>query len=148
LGDLPHGDIHVRNGEIVAVGASVNAPAAQVIDGRGMIALPGLIDTHNHLWNSTCRNIVREGPEKGYFPTVLALGKQYTPEDTFRGVRLGCAQALYSGITTIHDWAHNIRSPAHADADVRALIDTGIRARFSLRHFPGWSAARRHDGYR
>ena len=65
----------MRNGEIVAVGTDLAAPGAQAIDGRGMIALPGLIDTHNHLWNSTCRNIVREGPEQGYFPTVLALGR-------------------------------------------------------------------------
>jgi cytosine/adenosine deaminase-related metal-dependent hydrolase len=105
-----------------------------------MIALPGLIDTHNHLWNSTARNLVREGPELGYFPTVLALGKQYTPEDTYIGVRLGCAELLYSGVTTVHDWAHNIRSPAHAGADVRALIDTGIRARFSYGTYQGGPA--------
>ena len=78
-----------------------------------------------------------EGPQKGYFPTVLALGKQYTPEDTYRGVRLGCAELIYSGVTTVHDWAHNIRSPAHADADVRALIDTGIRGRFSYGTYQG-----------
>jgi 5-methylthioadenosine/S-adenosylhomocysteine deaminase len=108
-----------------------------VIDGSRMIALPGLIDTHNHLWNSTCRNLVREGPELGYFPTVLALGKQYTPEDTYRGVRLGCAEALYSGVTTVHSWSHNIRTPAHADADVRALKDAGIRGRFSYGTYQG-----------
>src|SRR5205814_6645042 len=121
----------------VAIGTGLEAAGAPTIDGRAMIALPGLIETHNHLWNSTCRSIVLEGPDKGYFATVLALGRQYTPQDTFRGVRLGCAEALYSGITTIHDWAHNIRSPAHADADVRALMDTGIRARFSYGTFQG-----------
>src|SRR5438045_3574738 len=42
LGDLPRGDIHVRNGEIVAVGTDLAAPGAEVIDGRTMIALPGL----------------------------------------------------------------------------------------------------------
>src|SRR3954468_9992068 len=87
VGDL-RGDIHVRGGEIVAVAPDITAPGAAVIDARGMIALPGLIDSHNHIWNSTLRNLVREGPEKGYFPTVLALGKVYTPEDTYRGVRL------------------------------------------------------------
>ena len=137
LGDFERSDVHVRNGVIVAIGNALPAPGATVIDGGRMIALPGLIDTHNHLWNSTCRNMVREGPQKGYFPTVLALGKQYTPEDIFRGVRLGCTEAIYSGITTIHDWAHNIRSPAHADADVRALIDTGIRGRFSYGTYQG-----------
>ncbi len=137
LGDLDRGDLHVRDGAIVAVGRDLAAPGATAIDARNMIALPGLIDTHNHIWNSTCRNIVREGPDKGYFPTVLALGKEYTPEDTYRGVRLGCAELLYCGVTTVNDWAHNIRSPAHADADLRALKDTGIRARFSYGTWQG-----------
>src|SRR5262249_45903023 len=96
LGDVEECDIHVRNGAIVAVGKDLDIDNVQEIDGSGMITLPGLIDTHNHLWNSTCRNIVQEGPEKGYFPTVLALGKEYTPDDSYRGVRLGCAEALYS----------------------------------------------------
>src|SRR5690242_13258261 len=38
IGDLPHGDIHVRDGAIVAVGANLSAPGAQVIDGRNLIA--------------------------------------------------------------------------------------------------------------
>jgi cytosine/adenosine deaminase-related metal-dependent hydrolase len=140
LGDIARGDIHVRDGDIVAVGADVSAPGVPAIDARAMIALPGLIDTHNHLWNSTLRNLVREGPEKGYFPTVLALGKEYTPQDTYHGVWLGCAELIYSGVTAVHDWAHNIRSPAHADADVRALIDTGIRGRFSYGTYQGGPA--------
>ena len=73
LGELDRGDVHVRNGEIIAVGRDVMASDAEVIDGRSMIALPGLIDTHNHIWNSTCRNLVMEGPERGYFRTVRAL---------------------------------------------------------------------------
>jgi 5-methylthioadenosine/S-adenosylhomocysteine deaminase len=141
LGDISRGDVHVRGGAIVAVGADLSAPDARTIDGRGMIALPGLIDTHNHLWNATCRSTVMEGPQQGYFATVLALGKQYTPEDTYHGVRLACAELIHSGVTTVHDWAHNIRSPAHADADVRALIDCGIRGRFSYGTYQGGPAA-------
>ena len=140
LGDLARGDVHVRDGTIVAVGSDLPAPNARTIDGRDMIALPGLIDTHNHLWNATCRSTVMEGPQQGYFATVLALGKQYTPEDTYHGVRLACAELIYSGVTTVHDWAHNIRSPAHADAGVRALIDCGIRGRFSYGTFQGGPA--------
>jgi cytosine/adenosine deaminase-related metal-dependent hydrolase len=136
LGDLPRGDVHVRNGVIVTVGPNLPTAVA-AIDARGMIALPGLIDTHNHLWNTTCRSTVMEGPEKGYFPTVLALGKQYTPDDAYHGVQLACAELIHSGVTTVHDWAHNIRSPAHAVADVRAMIDTGIRGRFSYGTYQG-----------
>lgn len=131
LGELDRGDIHVRAGEIVAVGSNLVAPGAVTIDGRAMIALPGLIDTHSHLWNSPLRNLVGEGPKLGYFALTLGLGQQYTPMDIYRGVRLGVAEMLYSGITTVHDWSHNIRAPAYADADLRALRDMGVRALFS-----------------
>ena len=131
LGDIAGGDIHVRAGEIVAVGKEIRTSGGEIIDGSAMIALPGLIDTHSHLWNTPLRNLVDEGPKMGYFALTLGLGKEYRPEDTYRGVRLGVAEMLYSGITTVHDWSHNIRDPAYADADLRALRDTGIRARFS-----------------
>src|SRR5690349_9776347 len=59
LGDLPAGDVHVRDGAIVAVGAGITAPAAQELDGRGMIVLPGFVDTHWHLWCTALRMVVR-----------------------------------------------------------------------------------------
>src|SRR5215510_16323320 len=59
LGELPIGDVHVRDGAIVAVGATVAAPGAEVIDGRGMICMPGFVETHWHLWTSLLRPIVR-----------------------------------------------------------------------------------------
>src|SRR5262245_31366488 len=45
LGDFGRADIHVRNGTILGVGPDIAAPAAEVIDARTMIALPGLVDT-------------------------------------------------------------------------------------------------------
>ena len=36
------------------------------------------------------------------------LGALFTPEDNARGVRLGLAEAIHSGITTVHNWSHNI----------------------------------------
>ena len=46
LGDIPGGSVHVRNGEIVAVGREIGAPGVQVIVADDMIVLPGLIETH------------------------------------------------------------------------------------------------------
>ena len=60
IGDLPHGDIHVRGGAIVAVGANLSAPGAQVIDGRDLIACPGFIETHWHMWGAVARNMAGE----------------------------------------------------------------------------------------
>ena len=47
---IPGGSVLVRDGQIAAVGASVNAPSdATVIDGRGKVLTPGIIDTHSHI---------------------------------------------------------------------------------------------------
>ena len=46
-------------------------------------------------------------------------------------MRLSLAEALTAGVTTTHNWAHNVRSPAHADAEVRAMRESGLRGRFA-----------------
>ncbi len=125
-----HGDVHVRNGALVAVGPKLNAPRAEEIDGRNRIACPGFVDTHFHLWGSFARGIVADG-DFDYFPVMSRLGPVMTPEDAYASAKLGIAEAINSGLTTIHDWSHNIISEAYADADLRALRDCGIRARFS-----------------
>jgi 5-methylthioadenosine/S-adenosylhomocysteine deaminase len=130
-GDLPGANVHVRDGRIVAVGPSVDAPGARAIDGRGMIVLPGLVETHWHMWNTLLRSMSGDKREQGYFPTALALGKAYLPSDMYQGTRLAAAEAVNGGITFVHDWCHNIRGPEFADASLRALAESGLRARFS-----------------
>ena len=73
-GDLPGADVHVRKGAIIAVGRGIDAPGAHSIDGRGMIVLPGLIETHWHMWNTLMRSMSGDKPEHGYFPTARNLG--------------------------------------------------------------------------
>jgi len=130
LGDIPVADVHVRNGSLVAVGPNLSAPGVEEIDGRNRLALPGFVDTHFHLWGSFARGIVADG-DFDYFPVMSRLGPVMTPEDAYVSAKLGIAEAINSGLTTIHDWSHNIISGAYADADLRALRDCGIRARFS-----------------
>ena len=142
IGNLPCADVHVRNGEIVAVGAKLQAPGALELSGNDMIVMPGFVDTHWHLWNSSLRALVRgDDAQNGYFPVTLRLGPLFTPEDSYRSLRLGLTEGLASGITTVHNWSHNTRTPAHADAELRALSDMGVRARFSY----GWGQDRELD---
>lgn len=130
LGDLPDGDVHIRTGEIVAVGPDLAVDAPRV-DGRGMVAMPGLIDTHWHLWNTLYRGMASSSPETAYFPLNARNGVRCRPEDLFQGARLGLVDAVNTGITTVHDWAHNLRSGDHADANLRAHEEIGLRGRFS-----------------
>jgi cytosine/adenosine deaminase-related metal-dependent hydrolase len=132
LGDFARGDVHVRNGAIVAVAKEIAAPGASVLDANGMICMPGFVETHWHLWTSFLRPMMStDDAKRGYFPVTNALGRFYTPQDCYASVRLGLAEALSAGATTVHNWAHNVRSPDHADAELRAMRDGGLRGRFS-----------------
>ena len=125
---------------IAAVGTGLTAPAgATELDATGMIVAPGLVDTHWHLWNTLLRGMSEGGP--GYFRLCRSLGPAFGAEDVYQGTLLGCAEAISSGITTVHDWCHNVRTPAHAEAGLRALAQAGLRARFSY----GYPAAHRGD---
>jgi 5-methylthioadenosine/S-adenosylhomocysteine deaminase len=132
LGELSSGDVHVRDGHIVNVGVNVEAADAQVINGRGCIVMPGFVDTHWHLWNCNCRAWVRSNDTRySYFPLTSRIGVHTTPADAYRSVRYGLSEALASGITTVHNWCHNTRGPAWADAELSAMRDMGIRGRYS-----------------
>jgi 5-methylthioadenosine/S-adenosylhomocysteine deaminase len=139
-GDLPGGDVLVSGGTIAAVGAGLAAPAgARVIDAAGMIVAPGLVDTHWHMWNTLLRGMSESGP--GYFRVCRGLGPAFGPGDVAQGTLLACAEAISSGITTVHDWAHNVRGSEYAEAGLGALARAGLRARFSY----GYPAAHRND---
>jgi cytosine/adenosine deaminase-related metal-dependent hydrolase len=130
--DLAGGDVHVRDGAIVAVAQRIEAPTAEIIDGAGMICIPGFIDTHFHMWNALFRPFVRADVAAfGYFPVTARLGPLMEPEDSYRSVRLAATDAIAAGITTLHNWSHNTRSPEHADAELSAMRDMGLRGRFA-----------------
>ncbi len=136
VGDLPVGDVLVRDGRVVEVAADIAAPGAHVLDASGQIVMPGFVETHWHLWNSSMRAfLVEDDPARDYMTVTIALGPSFLPEDTAAATLLGVAEAIASGITTVHDWSHNVRGPEYADASIRALVASGIRARFSY----GWA---------
>ena len=130
LGDIEVGDVHVRDGEIVAVGPDLGARGAR-IDGRGMVVMPGLVDTHWHMWTTLYRSMSSSSPDTAYFALNVANGVRCLPSDLFHGTRLSLVDALNTGITTVHDWAHNLRSPEHVDGNLRAHKEVGLRGRFS-----------------
>lgn len=97
----------------------------------GSIIAPGLVDTHWHIWTSLLRNVATNTSDAGYFAVTGRLGAAFRPEDMRLAALLAAAEAIDNGITTVHDWCHNVRSPAHARAALIGLREAGLRARFS-----------------
>ncbi len=61
---------------------------------------------------------------------LTGIAPRHSANDVYAGTLWGALQALDAGITTIADWAHNLQSAAHADADLRGLQESGIRGYF------------------
>jgi 5-methylthioadenosine/S-adenosylhomocysteine deaminase len=131
-GELVVGDLRIEDQHISDIGPALASDGAEVIDAAGMIAMPGLVDTHRHCWGSILRGGACYGDLAAYFTTnVFTYGAAFTPEDNYTSVRFGMAEAVDSGITAVHAWEHNIQTPQHARASLQALRESGMRGRFS-----------------
>lgn len=128
IGDVPGGDVLIEGSKIIEVGPSLDATDAEVIDASSMVVMPGLIDTHRHAWGTA----FRASEKLHYYRDLLStIGPVFRPEDVYIGDLLGAVSALDSGVTTMLDWSHIMNTPAHADAAVQALDESGIRAIFA-----------------
>ena len=132
LGVLWPGDILVLDERIAAVGPTLEACDADVIELGGRMVLPGFVDTHRHTWQSIVRNIAADWTLTDYLAGLHAgLSRHYRPQDTYIGNLLGALEALDSGITTLVDFSHNLFTPEHADAAIQALRESRMRAVFA-----------------
>ena len=141
IGDVAGGDVLIDGDRIVAVGRNLDGGDAEIIDASGMIVMPGFVDSHRHIWEGVLRNIGTDIPLEGrnsYISHVLRkLAPTYRPEDAYAGNMVSAVGAIDAGITTLLDWSHIQASPAHTDATVQALQDSGLRAVFAY-GFPWW----------
>ena len=83
--------------------------------------------------------------EEGYFPVTTRYGQAMDPLDMYYSTRLAAAEAIFSGITTVGDNCHNVRSHDHAVADIRAIQETGLRCRWSYGPYRGMPRDRSID---
>ncbi len=131
LGVIDQGDILLDRGRIVSLGPAVADWAVTVIDGRGMIAMPGFVNAHLHLWQTALRGIAADWTLDQYFGRIIGdVVRLYRPEDAEIGNLAGALDQINAGVTTLFDWCHIVNSPEHADAAVDGLVASGIRAKF------------------
>lgn len=131
LGDFERADILIEDGRILAVQPGIEADAER-IDASSMIAMPGMIDTHRHTWQTALRGILADGNIPDYLRGIrLQMAPRYRAEDMYVGNYLGALDALNNGTTTLVDYCHNILDPDCAHAAVTGLRDAGISALYA-----------------
>ncbi|EKF19944.1 amidohydrolase family protein [Nitratireductor pacificus] len=126
-GVIGDGGVVVEKGRIVRVAGSDDLEqAAQeartVIDGRGHILMPGLINAHCHAADSLFRGLVEDLPLEPWLQKVwTAEGAILNPQTSYLGSVLGCAELLLSGVTSVMDmfW--------YPEETVRAARKVGMR---------------------
>jgi 5-methylthioadenosine/S-adenosylhomocysteine deaminase len=137
IGDQRGTDILIEDDKIAAIGPDIGIgleelAEARVIDARGRVVIPGLVDTHRHTWQTCVRGTASNSTLDTYRDEVIGgFGSNYRPEDLYASNLLGALECLNAGITTLVDWSHISNTPEHADAAIRALTEAGIRARYA-----------------
>ena len=129
---LKDGDVLIVDGVIREVGTNIQAPAdALEIDAKGGILMPGMIDTHRHMWQTAMRAYGADWTLSQYFVWYyLEYGKNFRPQDVYAGNLLSAIEAVDAGVTTSVDWSHGLQTPEYADAAVDAL--ESVAGRFVL----------------
>lgn len=132
IGDFPAGDVLIEGDAIAAVGDNIAVPdGAEVIDGRGKLVIPGLVNCHMHTWQTAMRGLTSNWTLLEYNARMhRGLAEAYQPADIHIATLAGALGQINAGATTLGDWCHNNPTPAHSDAAVAALFESGIRAVF------------------
>jgi len=129
---LTDADVLVVGDRIEAIGHALPVPEGTAeIDARGGIVMPGMIDTHRHMWQTAMRGYGADWTLTQYFVWYyLEWGKSFRPEDVYAGNLLSAIEAVDAGVTTSVDWSHGLQTTQHADAALDALEE--IPGRFVL----------------
>src|ERR1700722_1386347 len=125
-------DVLIEGERISAVGKNLQVPEGTIeIDATGGIVMPGMIDTHRHMWQIAMRGYGADWTLTQYFVwNYLQWGKSFRPQDIYAGNLLSAIEAIDAGVTTTVDWSHNLQTIDHAEAAVDAL--TEVPGRFVL----------------
>jgi len=127
VGDFEAADVLIEGTRIAAVGPNLEA-SVEVIDASNMIVMPGFVDTHRHMWQGQLRNILPNGLLSDYGRDITGAARAvFRPEDAYIGDLVIALGAINAGVTTVLDWSHIGNSPAHTDAAIEGLRESGIR---------------------
>lgn len=132
IGDLECGSILIEDSRISRVAPDIAPPAGtEVIEGAGMLAMPGFVNAHIHTWQTALRGVAADWTIAQYLRAMHAgLAGHFRPDDIRIANYFGALNQICSGTTTIADWCHNNPTPEHTDAAVDGLEESGIRAVF------------------
>ena len=129
--ELRGGSVYVEDNVIVALGAATALPASadEVIDMAGHVVLPGLVNTHHHMYQSLTRALpsVQDAELFGWLTGLYPLWARLTPEMIRVSTQTAMAELLLSGCTTSSDHLYVYPNGCRLDDAIEAVRTMGMR---------------------
>ena len=98
-----------------------------MIDARGMIVLPGLVNTHHHLYQTLTRCVAQDSVLFDWLVTLYPMWANLTPEAVYVSAKVGLAELMVTGCTTSSDHLYIYPNGARIDDEIEAATELGIR---------------------
>lgn len=129
--EIRHGSILIKGNVITAVGKAEELPqqADEVIDLKGHIAIPGLINTHHHMYQSLTRVIppAQDGELFKWITNLYPIWQKMTPEMIRVSTMVSMAELILSGCTTTSDHLYLYPGGCRLDDSIEAAARMGMR---------------------
>ena len=129
--EIPDGGLFARNGVVERVGPTAELPdtADEILDARGQLVLPGLVNCHHHLDQTLTRNLPA-AQDTNLFPWLKVhyrIWAAKTPDELRNAVMLGCAELALSGCTTVFDQTYIFQNGCRLDDEIDGAREAGLR---------------------
>jgi len=123
------GGLYIREGAIEQAGPTAELPesADKIIDASGMVILPGLVNTHHHLYQTLTRCVAQNSVLFDWLVTLYPIWANLTPEAVYISAKVGLAELMLSGCTTSSDHLYIYPNGARIDDEIQAAVELGIR---------------------
>jgi len=129
--EIPGGGLFCRDGFIEQVGGSDELPteADEVLDMRGHIVLPGLINTHHHFYQTLTRVVpaAQDANLFNWLKTLYPIWARMNPDDIFISTKTALAELALSGCTTASDHLYLFPNGSSLDDEIAAAQEMGMR---------------------
>ncbi len=129
--EISDGGLFVRDNVIEQVGATSDLPptADRVINARDMVILPGLVNTHHHLYQTLTRAVpkAQNAVLFDWLKTLYPIWANLTPDAVYASACVGLAELILSGCTTAADHLYLVPNGSSHDDEIRAAQELGIR---------------------
>lgn len=124
--------LSIQDDRIQAVGSTESLrsqyPECDVIDCRHQVIIPGMVNTHTHLFQTLLKGLGDDRVLKDWFTCMTGPSAAHlTPEDCYAAARHGCVESIKAGVTTLVDFMYAHPRSKLTEAVVQAVQETGMR---------------------